>query len=146
MFLFVEGRVLEHLYSLWRKESELVDGSDEAEQGSHLLRGAARRHVRHLDHTGAGRHDGSDLMLKNVSRETFKPARSIRAVEARCSLEFSSADRTNRLAACCGLMARVLARTWPRSGPIPKYKSSWRVLETYCRHRDDSSWSEKSWK
>lgn len=57
-FFFLEEHVLEHFYSLWRKESELVDGSDEAEQGSHLLRGAARRHVRHLDHTGAGRHCG----------------------------------------------------------------------------------------
>lgn len=68
MFLFFEGRVLEHLYSLWRKESELVDGSDEAEQGSHLLRGAARRNVRHLDHIGAGRHCGSVLWRTSTER------------------------------------------------------------------------------
>lgn len=43
--------------SLWREESELVDAADEAEQSPHLLGGAARRHVRHLDHAGAaGRH------------------------------------------------------------------------------------------
>ncbi len=77
MFLFFEGRVLEHLYSLWRKESELVDGSDEAEQGSHLLRGAARRNVRHLDHIGAGRHCGSVLWRTSTERHLNPTDRSV---------------------------------------------------------------------
>lgn len=98
MFLFVEGRVLEHLYSLWRKESELVDGSDEAEQGSHLLRGAARRHVRHLDHVGAGRHCGSVLWRTSTERHLIRPI-------ARFSLDFSSVK-----ACCLTLMALVLRR------------------------------------
>lgn len=63
------------LYSLWWKEFKLIDCSDEAKQCSHLLRGAARRHVRHLDHIGAGRHYGSDLMMVNVNRKTFKSVR-----------------------------------------------------------------------
>lgn len=96
-------------YSLWRKEFELVDGSDEAEQGSHLLRGAARRHVRHLDHIGAGRHCGSDLLLANVNRKTFKSARSIRAAQARFSLDFSSGNAIGRVAACCLSHARMTA-------------------------------------
>ena len=47
-------------HSLRREESEILDGAEEAEQGAHLLRRRARRHVGYLNDVRAAVHFRTD--------------------------------------------------------------------------------------
>ncbi|KAL1265277.1 hypothetical protein QQF64_003304 [Cirrhinus molitorella] len=46
-------------------------------------------------------------MLANVNRKTFKSTRSIRAAQARFSLDLASVNRINRVAAYCPSLSRA---------------------------------------